>query len=318
MPICAGCKKDREEASFISTTTRGVSKPVKKCQVCRDKTKEWREKNKERIKAYNAGYKEGKAWNPEEHGMAKAGSAPSSRRTPHLDINGIMGKACCTCKNWRPLTEYGKLKSHWDGLRNDCNHCLREYRASEKRKAQMTQYNKEYWVKTKDVQTEQHRQWKAANRERVNAYGREYMRIWGKHQRETNPQYKITKNMRCRLWHAVKAQGTDKTARTFELVGCSSTELMQHLEAQFAEGMTWENYGEWHVDHIKPCAAFDLTCPEQQKTCFHFSNLQPLWGPDNCSKGAQYEEESPEEPSEVPASVPAPPEDVSHVHPIPT
>ena len=307
MPNCPGCKKARDEESFISATTKGVRKEVKKCQVCRDQAKAWRERNKERVKAYNAGYKEGKAWDPEKHGMAKAYTGPSSKRTPHTtDAAGTVGKACCTCKGWRPLTGYGKLTSHWDGLRNDCNLCLRNYRASEKRKTQMTEYNKQYWVKTKDEQLERNRQWKADNRERHNATQRVYKRQWEKHQRETNPAFKITKNMRNRLWQAVKAQGADKSARTFELVGCTSEELMTHLESQFTEGMSWDNYGEWHVDHIKPCALFDMLLADEQEACFHYTNLQPLWGPENSRKGAKYEDPEPAATSPPPTSPSAP------------
>jgi hypothetical protein len=302
MPRCQGCKKERDEEAFISTTTKGVRKTVKKCQPCRDAVKAWKAKNKDRIKAYNAGYKEGVAWNPEEHGLAKAGEGPSSRRTPHTTgADGSTGKACCTCKEWRPLTGYGKLTSHWDGLRNDCNECLRAYRASEGRKTQMTEYNKQYWVQTKEEQTARNKQWRVDNRERYNAQQRVYMRSWEKKQRETNPAFKITKNMRCRLYHAVKAQGADKSARTFELVGCTSEELMAHLEAQFIEGMSWDNYGEWHVDHIKPCAVFDMLFADQQEACFHYTNLQPLWGPDNMSKGATWTEPDAEEQKEATA-----------------
>jgi hypothetical protein len=289
MPRCQGCKKERDEEAFISTTTKGVRKTVKKCQPCRDTVKAWKTNNKDRVKAYNAGYKEGVAWDPKEHGLSAAHTAPSPKRTPHTTgMDGSTGKACCTCKEWRPLTLYGKLTSHWDGLRNDCNECLRAYRASEDRKTQMTEYNKQYWVETKEAQTESHRQWKAANKDHVNAYQRVYMSNWEKHQRETNPVFKITKNMRCRLYHAVKAQGADKSARTFELVGCTSEELMAHLESKFTEGMSWDNYGEWHVDHIKPCAVFDLLFAEQQESCFHYTNLQPLWGSENISKGATW------------------------------
>ena len=62
--------------------------------------------------------------------------------------------------------------------------------------------------------------------------------------------------------------------------------LKQHLESQFKDGMSWNNHGVkgWHIDHIKPCASFDLTDPEEQKKCFHFSNLQPLWWIDNLKK----------------------------------
>jgi hypothetical protein len=69
------------------------------------------------------------------------------------------------------------------------------------------------------------------------------------------------------------------------LLGCDVSQLWEHLESMFQEGMTKENYGKWHVDHIKPCASFDMYDPEQQKQCFHYSNLQPLWAEDNLIKG---------------------------------
>lgn len=70
------------------------------------------------------------------------------------------------------------------------------------------------------------------------------------------------------------------------LLGCSIADLCQHLEKQFREGMTWDNYCRfgWHVDHIKPCASFDLLDPAQQRACFHYTNLQPLWHWENAAK----------------------------------
>lgn len=80
-----------------------------------------------------------------------------------------------------------------------------------------------------------------------------------------------------------------KHQSTFELLGCTLEELYAHIEAQFLPGMSWGNYGHdtWHIDHIKPCASFDLTDPEQQRVCFHYTNLQPLWAIDNIRKGAK-------------------------------
>ena len=77
-----------------------------------------------------------------------------------------------------------------------------------------------------------------------------------------------------------------KSASTMELVSCSIDKLKQHLESKFTDGMNWDNYGEWHVDHIKPCASFDLSDPDQQRQCFHYTNLQPLWEKDNLKKGS--------------------------------
>jgi hypothetical protein len=85
------------------------------------------------------------------------------------------------------------------------------------------------------------------------------------------------------------SQNTIKTKKTLELLGCSWQEARDHIQSQFKEGMTWENHGfyGWHIDHIIPCSSFDLTDLEQQKKCFHYTNLQPLWWKDNISKGSK-------------------------------
>lgn len=103
---------------------------------------------------------------------------------------------------------------------------------------------------------------------------------------------RIKGNLRCRLWAALR--GARKSANTFELVGTSIDGLKQHLEAQFTPGMSWDNYGKngWEVDHIRPCASFDLTSPAQQRECFHFTNLQPLWARDNAAKRDRYDMET--------------------------
>jgi hypothetical protein len=102
--------------------------------------------------------------------------------------------------------------------------------------------------------------------------------------RKNNFNFKLKGNLRVRLYQAVK--GTNKSASTMELLGCSIDKLWNHLESQFKPWMTKENYGLWHVDHIIACAKFDLTCPEQQRTCFHYTNLQPLEAIENMRKGA--------------------------------
>lgn len=94
---------------------------------------------------------------------------------------------------------------------------------------------------------------------------------------------RILHNLRVRLYSALK--GNNKSSSTLKLLDCSIDELWNHLESQFQPGMTRENYGQWHVDHIKPCASFDFSDHEQQKQCFHYTNLQPLWARDNIQKG---------------------------------
>lgn len=122
------------------------------------------------------------------------------------------------------------------------------------------------------------------NREKVLAASREnkadkatYVRV----RRRNSPYVRLVSNLRTRLWQVIKRASTKRAGRTLELVGCSLSTLRDHLEVQFRDGMTWDNYGQWHVDHRTPCASFDLSDPQQQRKCFHFSNLQPLWAQEN-------------------------------------
>jgi len=104
--------------------------------------------------------------------------------------------------------------------------------------------------------------------------------------RQNDPSFRIKCNLSTRLWKAAKHDGAIKVSTTIALIGCSPAKLRFYLETLFKPGMSWENYGEWHIDHIRPCASFDLMDPEQQAICFHYTNLQPLWATDNHKKGA--------------------------------
>lgn len=103
--------------------------------------------------------------------------------------------------------------------------------------------------------------------------------------RMQNPSNRIEASLRARLVQALRGIGV-KSAKTLELLGCTTEFLWAHIEKQFVPGMTWENYGPvWHVDHILPCAEFHLQHSEEQEICFHWTNLQPLFAAENLSKG---------------------------------
>jgi hypothetical protein len=104
-----------------------------------------------------------------------------------------------------------------------------------------------------------------------------------------DPQFRILCTLRGRMKSAFKSKNLLKITSTIELLGCEIKKAKEYIEKQFKEGMSWENYGRstWHIDHIIPCASFDLTDTEQQKKCFHYTNLQPLWANENLSKGAK-------------------------------
>lgn len=119
------------------------------------------------------------------------------------------------------------------------------------------------------------RQWFLANKKRCAALTRK--RYW------ENPDIRLLKCLRSRLYKAVfKNRGSVRG-----LLGCTIPELRAHLEAQFTPGMTWDNYGYfkdrpgWEIDHIRPCNTFDMRLRKNQRACFHYLNLRPLWGHHN-------------------------------------
>lgn len=111
-----------------------------------------------------------------------------------------------------------------------------------------------------------------------------YMNKWQKEKRDSDVGHKIKHYLRERIRLALKAN--NKINSTINLLGCTLEEFKKHLESKFTEGMNWGNYGKkgWHVDHIKPCSSFDLSKEEEQRKCFHYTNLQPLWWYDNLKK----------------------------------
>lgn len=146
-------------------------------------------------------------------------------------------------------------------------------RKSQKKGREKLKNNPERLKAYKDKAREHGRKWRLKNAEKIRAYDR-------------TPQMVIRRRVRSRIRHALKNGGV-KLNSTIEALGCSIPELKAHLESQFLPGMTWENRGEWQIDHIRPCASFNLLDPEQYRCCLHFSNLQPLWAADNRSKGSK-------------------------------
>ena len=201
------------------------------------------------------------------------------------------------------LKKYEYLKKWQSENRDKCKEYCKRYDTNnpKKRKAQWKKYrlnnrdklrerNKQYDIKNKDtrkqhrVETrdkirERGRLWRLNNKDKRN----EYLRKLSKN----NLNYRLTKLLRRRIQIAIKT--AKKSKRTMELIGCSTKYLLNHLESQFDDEMNWDKFmnGEIHIDHIRPCISFDLSNEEEQKICFHYSNLQPLWAIDNLMKGGR-------------------------------
>lgn len=114
---------------------------------------------------------------------------------------------------------------------------------------------------------------------------RKYERERRKARYHANPNFRMSICIRSRLQLALRRQGVSKRGSAVNLLGCPIAWLEVHLESLFKPGMNWSNHGPvWHIDHIKPCAKFDLSKLEQQRICFHWTNLQPLFAEENLKK----------------------------------
>ena len=202
-------------------------------------------------------------------------------------------KICNKCKINKSIIEFYKDKSKKDGYCTLCKTCQLEYRkkhikeitiSSRKRANKYYQTHKEkvrkYHQTNREKILERMKLYRQTHKEERKIYAKKYYNNTLK----TNINAKLAHNLRNRIIKVLK--NINKSQSTINLLGCSIEFLKQHLAKQFKQGMNWSNYGKygWHVDHIKPCASFNLVKPEEQCRCFHYTNLQPLWWKENLRK----------------------------------
>ena len=157
------------------------------------------------------------------------------------------------------------------------------------------EHNRKWYLKNKKIHDERNKLWRQKNKKRMQFLQRRwYLKNKEKHNKRVilrtkerikiDPSFKLINNLRKRILDVVKKRY--KSAPTMKLLGVKDIEqIWKHLEKSFKPGMTRKNHGKWHIDHILPCSSFDLTKPEEQAKCFHYTNLQPLWASENLSKG---------------------------------
>lgn len=160
-----------------------------------------------------------------------------------------------------------------------------------KNKLYNAKYHKDYRLKNKNRLVQYHLEWRTKNKNKLIQYRymnkvnlRKYQNEYNKKQYRENPRCRMRINLRNRINNALRLNS--KGDSSIKLIGCSIQYLKEYLEKQFKPGMNWDNYNKkgWVIDHIIPCCSFDLSIISEQKKCFHYTNLQPLWWYENSEK----------------------------------
>jgi hypothetical protein len=242
-------------------------------------------------------------------------------------------KACSKCKEEKELDCFYTQYKKSNRKHSQCKDCMRAsmklYREKndklvkerkkiyrDNNKDKISQHDKEYQAKNKDKIAKKSKEYRDTHKDKLKARSQSYyqrnreqilskVKAYTEQNREKILKYKsewqknnytpyrrVVKSLRRRILGVLN--GTNKSASTLELLGCSFDEFIKYIENQFTDGMTWDNYGKygWHLDHIKECYTFDLTKPEEQQKCFHYTNLRPLWAKDNLSRPRDYSKRS--------------------------
>lgn len=202
-------------------------------------------------------------------------------------------KRCTSCKEIKPISEY-RVHDHL-GLYCACKACEKKYRDS--RREALKEYNKKYRMIHVEQTKKTSKLWATAHKEQCCERTRRYRKLHPLtpeqrvseaarfRKRRSTAKGRLASSMSGGMYQSLKKGA--KAGRHWEtLVGYTVDQLKIHIEKQFLPGMTWANYGQWHIDHRIPIAAFNFEIPEDVdfKRCWELRNLRPLWALDNLKK----------------------------------
>jgi len=159
---------------------------------------------------------------------------------------------------------------------------LRKYESKPETKKRKSENHKKWSEKNREHLFEYHKKWRTENVDKWRKTKRDYE----KNRKDSDPLYKLIANFRTAIWTVLKESNVDKYGHYFDVLQYSPDELINHLETQFKDDMTWDNYGIWHVDHKLPITSFDIEemGDEEFMKCWSLDNLQPMWGEENIRK----------------------------------
>jgi hypothetical protein len=215
-------------------------------------------------------------------------------------------KTCTKCKIEKDFSEFYKDIRSTDNHWSSCKECAKQYRLFNSDKIKQYKLNNknnrkiyklnnkdkiyQYEINNKERLREYRKQYALKNSEKITKYKKEYRlknkKILNKKvldRQSKDPLFKLTCNIRKLICSSIKKMNYTKKSRTFEILGCTFEEFKQHLEMQFREGMTIDNHGKWHMDHIIPISS--AKTEEDIIKLNHYTNFQPLWAIDNLKKG---------------------------------
>jgi len=216
-------------------------------------------------------------------------------------------KRCSKCRIKKDFSDFGKNKKSKDGLKSACKECLRidwkEY--YNKNKEKVLKKNKKYLLENPDKKKEIDeryresekrknyiKEWCKNNRNKIKKYSDKHrFSKKGKQMRNRYRRERLKKDINFKLRSYISSYISRsikgyKFLKTEEYLGCSIEKYKIYLENLFQEKMSWKNYGEWHIDHIKPLSLFDLK--EEATEAFHYINTQPLWAKENIIKSNNF------------------------------
>ena len=219
-------------------------------------------------------------------------------------------KICTKCGKNKDVVEFYKDKYKKDGVKTICIICQKEHYENNKErkieiskktylrnKEKINKQKKEYQLNNKEHLSEYRKNWYIINKEKQKSIRKTFYEINKKEIRSkmnykfkekvnSDPLFKFIHNLKCNIRNGIKKQGYSKKTRTYEILGIEFQLFINYIELQFKEGMSWDNYGKWHLDHKTPISW--AKNEEEAVNLCHYTNYQPLWKFENLSKGNRY------------------------------
>ena len=281
---CTKCGEEKPYTLEFFDGDKGSKSGLKaSCKVCCAKRHRiYRQNNKEKLRVSARIYRE------------------EVKKLPKPEYPPDATKECAVCGEEKLVIEFYKDASRPEGVKWDCKECCEvtgrksrerikglakpQYLSGATKKCSMCGEKKivtEFHKDASNIHGLTSQCKKCRNKKKME---------WTKLNLDTDPVFKLQSRMRSAMCAVLS--GRNKLSRTFDYIGTTPEELWQHFESQFQPGMTRENYGEWHVDHIRPLASFDFEGDNLEAAlheCWHYTNLQPLWAKDNIKKGAKWD-----------------------------